>query len=94
MLAINSSAARIEMVAWKVCSKCGQHHNLNDNECGHSNQQELNHSPDAFHCPIAKTHTRGKDLKIALIPYGQAIWWHCTECDGWHVKIADSEEKS
>ena len=44
-------------------------------------------------CPTLQQQVlRGGDFKGFAIPGGRAIWWHCPECQGWHVVIQNDRK--
>lgn len=45
-------------------------------------------------CPITNTLAQGNEQATFLIPGGQARWWHCSACLGWHISIVDHEKKA
>jgi len=36
-------------------------------------------------CPQTRKKVKNNDFQILAVPGGQAIWWHCPACRGWHV---------
>ena len=44
-------------------------------------------------CPTTNINVRGDDGTSFLIPDGQATWWRCWACQGWHVLIVDYMKK-
>lgn len=56
---------------------------------------DVHYSPPAsIHCPTTSTHIQGREQTSFLIPGGEVNWWHCSVCQGWHVLIVDTAEKS
>lgn len=45
-----------------------------------------------IYCPITNRPVSPDNWKQFSVPGGQAIWWHCSECLGWHVVIGDNQE--
>jgi hypothetical protein len=39
------------------------------------------------YCPVIREQVMANGRKHFSIPGGQATWWHCPECQGWHVVI-------
>jgi len=49
--------------------------------------QQLRKS-DAY-CPQTGTWVGKQTGQKFLLPGGQAIWWHCPACGGWHVIVQE-----
>jgi hypothetical protein len=45
-----------------------------------------------LHCPGSCQSVRADKKKQISVPGGQATWWHCPECLGWHVSIREGDE--
>jgi hypothetical protein len=52
-------------------------------------EQNLLHT---MHCPTTARQVVANDMKPYSIPGGQAIWWHCPACQGWHIQMTDDED--
>jgi hypothetical protein len=37
------------------------------------------------HCPVANQQVTAGPSKQISFPGGQAIWWQCPLCQGWHI---------
>ena len=42
---------------------------------------------EKFHCPQTQKQVIKLDFHTLNVPGGQATWWHCPACQGWHVII-------
>jgi hypothetical protein len=42
-------------------------------------------------CPITGKRGRADCLDQVPVPGGQAIWWHCLACGGWHVNLLEEQ---
>jgi hypothetical protein len=40
-----------------------------------------------IYCPVNCKQVMANDWEQISIPGGQATWWHCPECRGWHVVV-------
>jgi hypothetical protein len=45
------------------------------------------------YCPTLQQQVWQGDFKVFKIPGGQVIWWHCPECQGWHVAIQNDQAR-
>jgi len=45
-----------------------------------------------LHCPVIDKPVINTERKQFPIPGGSAIWWHCSECRGWHVVVETNLE--
>lgn len=36
-------------------------------------------------CPTTKQEVVGDRWRYPHLTSGQIVWWHCPECQGWHV---------
>lgn len=43
-------------------------------------------------CPTTNKLAIRSDRNPLDVPGGQAIWWYCSACKGWHVSVEDREE--
>lgn len=41
------------------------------------------------HCPATNRLTIRDDKEPLEVPGGQATWWRCSACNGWHVVVED-----
>ncbi|MEW5958815.1 MAG: hypothetical protein AB1801_13870 [Chloroflexota bacterium] len=37
------------------------------------------------HCPLSEQQVTAGPSKRIVFPGGQATWWHCPACQGWHL---------
>jgi len=45
-------------------------------------------------CPMTgKLAERGEENSFS-IPDGQAIWWNCSACQGWHASVLPEEDNA
>ena len=44
------------------------------------------------HCPGKNKPELAYHQKRYSIPEKQVIWWHCSICQGWHVRLNDIED--
>jgi hypothetical protein len=44
-----------------------------------------------LHCPITKNTVTANPREQLTMPDNRMKWWHCPECNGWHVSIAQDE---
>jgi hypothetical protein len=44
-----------------------------------------------FHCPIKGLAVSESIITKIETPDGQAIWWQCSACHGWHVIVAENQ---
>ena len=40
-------------------------------------------------CPATDKLAIRSDRDPLSVPGGQATWWHCSACKGWHVSVED-----
>jgi len=45
------------------------------------------HIKNNSYCPQTGKLVGKQDGQRFLLPGGQAIWWHCPACGGWHVIV-------
>jgi len=45
------------------------------------------------YCPTLQQQVWRGDFKAFKIPGGQVVWWHCSECQGWHVMIQNDKQQ-
>ena len=50
-----------------------------------SEEVELPDFQEMLCCPQTKNPVAKANHQTLLIPGGQATWWYCRECRGWHV---------
>ena len=43
-------------------------------------------------CPMTGQHTKREEGSTFTIPDGQATWWRCSACGGWHASIIGSDD--
>ena len=43
-------------------------------------------------CPSTGQITRRSEGKTFTIPNGQAVWWRCSACGGWHTTLLETEQ--
>ena len=51
---------------------------------GEIQRQSLN---STLCCPQIENPVANCDNQTFPVPGGQAIWWHCPACGGWHVVV-------
>ena len=39
-------------------------------------------------CPVTGVQAKKLTENRIVIPNGQANWWHCSACQGWHINLA------
>ena len=50
--------------------------------------QESQQNLSLVFCPTSQQSVSLKQDRNPIdIPDGQAIWWHCPICEGWHISI-------
>ena len=40
-----------------------------------------------IYCPATGEQAKKLIENRIVVPYGQAIWWHCSVCGGWHIAL-------
>jgi hypothetical protein len=45
-----------------------------------------------IHCPVTCNQVAANASKQFPVPGGQAIWYHCPECLGWHVFVGEDKD--
>jgi len=59
-----------------------------------SNYQQSEATSFMIHCPVSGKPVILKNHRESIdIPHGQAIWWHCPSCYGWHILIENYKER-
>lgn len=48
-------------------------------------------NPPVSTCPATGHITRRDTGQPFAIPNGQATWWHCSACGGWHASLSELE---
>ena len=38
-----------------------------------------------IYCPATGEPAKKLAENYIVMPYGQAVWWHCSACGGWHL---------
>jgi hypothetical protein len=38
-------------------------------------------------CPVEGRQTLSNQVKPISLEPGEALWWHCAYCNGWHIMI-------
>jgi len=56
--------------------------NVDNVNSGEIPQQRIKNSS---YCPQTGKLVANLGYQTFLLPDGQAIWWHCPACRGWHV---------
>jgi len=44
-----------------------------------------------FYCPVTKKPVTTIPREQMAMPDNTTNWWHCPECNGWHVSIAQND---
>ena len=52
----------------------------------------LQSSTANVHCPISERQVTAGQSKRIVFPGGQATWWHCPVCQGWHLITLTEKE--
>jgi hypothetical protein len=51
-------------------------------------EAELEIRPQALiYCPVTGEQAKKLAENYIVMSYGQAIWWHCSACRGWHIAL-------
>jgi hypothetical protein len=40
-------------------------------------------------CPVTGKLAERQESDLFSIPQGQAVWWKCSACNGWHASIME-----
>jgi|GEM_PF-2080440 len=52
--------------------------------------RETHHLSPVTCCPITGQRVKSEySLEPIPIPNGWGVWWHCSECEGWHFLIEE-----
>lgn len=46
---------------------------------------KLQNLPQTTCCPLTKMSVEKSNCQTFAIPEGQATWWYCSDCGGWHL---------
>jgi len=55
---------------------------------GRNEISQQQHKSDAY-CPQTGKRVGQQIGEKFLLPGGQATWWHCPACGGWHVTMQE-----
>lgn len=55
------------------------------------NIQNITH-PAQVACPVTCEQVAMNSCRQLSVPGGQATWWRCPECGGWHVVVRENLE--
>lgn len=45
-------------------------------------------------CPVTGEQAKKLTENCIVIPNGQANWWHCSACRGWHINLEHKLSRS
>lgn len=49
--------------------------------------------PILTYCPVTGEKTKKLTQNHIIMPYGQASWWHCLACGGWHLALEQEHNR-